>query len=102
MIKDRIEKAKASAAKRADAAADIALINQHSVKELTPDEVYCFAVKLCDNEVDRDFERFDKATLGVLAKLFLGKTGIFDHSWSAKGQVARLYKTEVVQNKGKT
>ena len=99
---DRIEKAADLFAKPVDASADIALINQHSVKELTPEEVYCFAVKLCDNEVDRDFERFDKATLGALAKLFLGKTGIFDHSWSAKGQIARLYKAEVVQGDGKT
>ena len=102
MIKDRIEKAKASAAKRADAAADIDLINRHSVRELTPEEVFCFAVLLCDNEVDRDFERFDKATLEKLAGLFLGKSGIFDHNWSAKEQVARLYRTEVVRGEGRT
>ena len=95
---DRIEKAAGLTVRHADAKADISLINQHSVKELTPEEVYCFAVLLCDNEVDRDFERFDKAALEKLAELYLGKAGIFDHSWSAKGQVARLYKTEVAQN----
>ena len=102
MIRGRFEKTKAAAVRRADAAADIDLVNRYSVRELTPDEVYCFAVRLCDNEVDRDYERFDKATLEKLARLFLGKSGIFDHNWSAKEQVARLYRTEVVRGEGWT
>lgn len=102
MIKDRFDKTKAAAVKRADAAADIDLINRYSVKELTPEEVYCFAVRLCDNEVDRDWERFDKTALEKLAELFLGKSGIFDHAWRAENQVARLYKTEVVRGEGRT
>lgn len=102
MTKDRFEKTKAMAVSPADAAADIGLINQYSLKELLPEEVYCFAVLLCDNEVDRDFERFDKAALTALSKLFLGKSGIFDHNWSAKEQVARLYRTEVVKGDSQT
>ena len=101
-MRDKLEKRKAITARPADAEADIALINQYSIKELTPEDVYCFAVKLCDNEVDRDYERFDRAALEKLAGLFLGKTGIFDHAWRAENQVARLYKTEVVQGEGKT
>lgn len=80
---------------KADAAADIELINQYSVKELTPDDVYCFSVVLCDNDVDRDLERFTDATLEQLAGLFVGKTGISDHYWSANRQIARLYRAEV-------
>ncbi len=99
---DRLEKTKALTAKRADAAVDISLINQYSMKELTPEEVYCFTARLCDNEVDRDWERFDEAALTSLSQLYLGKTGIFDHMWTAKGQVARLYKTEVVKEDGQT
>ena len=99
---DRIEKAAGLLTRQANAAADIDLINQYSVKELTPEEVFCFAVRLCDNEVDRDFERFDKAALEKLAELYLGKTGIFDHIWLAESQVARLYKTEVVKGEGRT
>ena len=30
----------------------------------------------------------------------MGKTGIFDHSWSAKDQTARLYRTELVEEPG--
>lgn len=71
-------------------------INRFSRKELTADEVYTFAVRLCDNQVDRDGERFEPETLDGLAELFVGKTGIFDHDWTAKGQTARIYRTEVV------
>lgn len=70
-------------------------INQFAKTALTEDQVYVFSVRLCDNEVDRDFERFDTAALETLGELFLGKSGIFDHQWSAKGQTARIYRTEV-------
>ena len=91
----RLEKFKGLSVKKADSTADITLINQYAVKELTPDDVYCFSVVLCDNDVDRDLERFTDKTLEKLAKLFVGKTGISDHRWSADRQIARLYRTEV-------
>lgn len=72
-------------------------INRFSKAELTADQVYTFSVRLCDNEVDRDFERFGTEDLERLGELFLGKSGIFDHQWSAKGQTARIYRTEVVR-----
>lgn len=77
--------------------ADLALIHQQSRKELTAEEVYTFSVRLCDNMLDRDLERFTKRTLEELAPLFVGKSGIFDHNWTAMGQACRIYKTEVVQ-----
>ncbi len=75
-------------------------INLLSRKTLTEEEVYVFSVKLCDNEIDRDGECFPRETLEGLAPLFLGKGGIFDHSWSAKGQSARLFSTQVVEEGG--
>ena len=75
-------------------------INRFSKAELTADQVYTFSVRLCDNEVDRDFERFGTEDLERLGELFLGKSGIFDHQWSAKGQMARIYRTEVVREPG--
>lgn len=66
-------------------------------REMRPEEVYTFAVRLCDNEIDRDLERFPAKTLEELAGLLVGKCGLFDHQWSAAGQTARLYKTEVVR-----
>jgi len=75
---------------------DLELIGALARKPLTEEEIYTFSVRLCDNEVDRDWERFPAQTLEELAKLFVGKSGIFDHQWSARGQAARIYKTEVV------
>jgi hypothetical protein len=75
----------------------LALINRYSKKQLTAEDVFIFDIKLCDNEVDRDSERFSKAALEGLAELFVGKTGIFDHEWSAKGQVARIFAAEVCE-----
>ncbi|MBQ7415921.1 MAG: hypothetical protein IJW14_02655 [Oscillospiraceae bacterium] len=57
-------------------------------------------MRLCDDQVDRDGERFDTAALPELAKLFIGKTGIVDHKWSSDSQVARIFATEVVKDNG--
>ena len=75
-------------------------INALARRELTADEVYLFAVRLCDNDVDRDGERFAVETLEELGKLFVGVSGVFDHQWSARGQTARIYRTEVVHEEG--
>ena len=83
------------------AAGDLELIGALARRPLAAEEVYTFSVRLCDNEIDRDFERFASQTLEELAPLFVGKSGIFDHQWSAKGQAARIYKTEVIQEPGR-
>ncbi len=75
-------------------------INRLLGTSLTQEEVYPFAVRLCDNQTDREQEYFSRQDLEALAPLFVGKTGIFDHSWSAKDQTARLYRTEVVEEPG--
>lgn len=90
----------AGGVEEAGGAGEMALINRLSRRELQAEEVYTFTVRLCDNEVDRDFERFDRAALERLGELFLGKSGIFDHQWSARGQSARLYRTEVQEEEG--
>lgn len=92
---DSIEKMKAFNISKADAEKDIDLINQYSLKELKPEDVMCFSLVLCDNEVDRDHEKFPVKSLETLAKMFVGKTGIKDHSWEMKNQVARLYRVEL-------
>ena len=81
---------------------DLALINQLAKSSLSENQVYTFAVRLCDNEVDRDFERFAPDSLQSLGQLMIGKAGIFDHQWSALGQTARIYRTEVVREPGVT
>lgn len=66
-------------------------------EEVRADELFVFSVDLCDDRVDRDGERFDTETLREFAPMFVGKTGIFDHEWSAKGQTARLFECEAVE-----
>ena len=73
---------------------ELALINRFSQRELGAEEVFAFPVVLCDNEVDRDFDCFTPGTLGELAKLFVGKTGIFDHDPRGENQTARIYRAE--------
>ena len=80
---------------------ELALINQYTRRELSADEVYVFSVVLCDNDIDRDFERFTVESLFSLEKLFVGKTGIFDHMMSAKNQTARIFHCEVEAVEGK-
>ena len=72
-------------------------INAQAKGKLTAEQVYVFSLRLCDDQLDRDGERFDTAALPELAKLFIGKTGIVDHKWSSDSQVARIFSTEVVR-----
>ncbi len=71
-------------------------IHAQAKAKLTEEQVYVFSVRLCDDQVDRDYERFDTQALHQLAKLFIGKTGIVDHKWSSDSQVARVFATEVI------
>ena len=76
---------------------ELECINQFAKTPLTAEQVYTFTLRLCDNEVDRDLERFAPEALEELGRLFVGKSGVFDHQWSAQGQTARIYRTEVVE-----
>ena len=81
-------------------AAQLESINALAKTRLNGEQVYVFSLRLCDDRVDRDGERFDTAALPGLAKLFVGKTGILDHKWSADKQVARIFDTQVVREEG--
>ena len=81
-------------------AVQLEAINAQAKAKLNGDQVYVFSLRLCDDQVDRDFERFDTEALPGLAKLFIGKTGIVDHKWSSENQVARIFAAEVVREEG--
>ncbi|MDR1354589.1 MAG: hypothetical protein LBJ38_03580 [Oscillospiraceae bacterium] len=81
---------------------DLALINKYTRRPLKDAEVYIFNLVLCDNDLDRDFECFSREALIGLQKLFLGKTGIFDHEHKGTNQMARIFATEVACNQEKT
>lgn len=72
-------------------------LNRFTRKELTAEEVYIFPVTLCDNEIDRDNERFSRKSLEEMADRFIGVTGIFDHNPKGENQTARLFMTELIE-----
>ncbi len=72
---------------------ELELINTHTTVPLSEDQVFRFTVTLCDNEVDRDFERFTDEALKALGEMFIGKTGICDHSMRSKDQCSRVFHT---------
>lgn len=80
---------------------DMELIQQYARRELSPEEIYTFNLVLCNNDVDRDFEKFSVEALEQMAKLFLGKTGIFDHSMKSSNQKARVFYTNVERVEGR-
>ncbi len=81
---------------------ELKAINRLARRNLSADEVFVFSVVLCDNEIDRDFERFSDKALETMAKLYVGKTGIFDHSMKGADQVARIFSCEVERPVGQT
>ena len=95
-----IRKAAEAAGGGVPTAVQLEAINALAKARLNGEQVYVFSVRLCDDQVDRDYERFDTRALSALAKLFIGKTGIVDHKWSAGNQVARIFETQVVQEEG--
>ena len=81
---------------------DLEQINKLSRRVLREEEVFVFSVVLCDNEIDRDLERFTDAALDSLSELFVGKTGIFDHSMKGRDQLARIFACQVERVEGQT
>ncbi|GMB10453.1 MAG: hypothetical protein NkDv07_0266 [Candidatus Improbicoccus devescovinae] len=74
---------------------DLKLINKFTKRNFDSNEIYIFSVVLCDNEIDRDFERFNDEALDKLAKFFVGKTGITDHNLKSNNQTARIFECKV-------
>lgn len=82
--------------------AELKAINKYALEPLTADQVFTFKAVLCDNEVDRSYERFTLKALQDLQKLFQGRTVIKDHRHTADNQVARIYSTQLVQSEKAT
>lgn len=86
----------------APAPADLEAIGAFTRRAFAPEELYVFSVVLCNNDVDRDHEKFTRRALEELGALFVGKTGIFDHSMKSGDQAARIYATAVVPVPGRS
>lgn len=70
---------------------ELEMINGYAREPLGSEQVFSFSVILCDNEIDRDGEKFSQKALEMLAELFKGRTGIFDHDPRSEKQSARIY-----------
>ena len=77
-------------------------INRFTRRKLTEDEVYVFDLVLCDNDIDRDCERFSDKALEALRERFIGRTGIFDHDAAASNQNARIFDAELITDGSRT
>ena len=82
--------------------AQLEKINAIAKGTLSKDDVYVFSVRLCDDQVDRDFERFSAEAIEKLAPMFIGRPGIVDHDWSAERQIARVFDTAAEHEAGQT
>lgn len=80
---------------------DMKKIHQYTRRDLSPEEIYTFNVVLCNNDIDRDFEKFSYEALTQMAELFVGRTGIFDHSMKSGDQKARIYDAFVEREEGR-
>lgn len=79
---------------------ELVLINQQTLRPLVAEEVFTFRLAACDNQVDRDFERFTEDTLEELAQKYVGRPVLRDHNWSAAAQTARVYAASVEPGEG--
>ena len=50
---------------------ELVLINAQALRELSAEEVFTFRLAACDNQIDRDCERFTEATLEQLGAALL-------------------------------
>lgn len=75
--------------------ADYEKIRKYTRRDFSEEELYIFSLTLCSNDIDRDYEKFSVPALKELAVLFLGKTGIRDHSMKSSDQSARIFDTWV-------
>lgn len=80
---------------------DLEKINQYTIRKFTSKELFVFRVVLCNNDLDRDGECFTLDTLKGMARLYLGKTGLFDHSMQSRDQHARIFETYVEEETGR-
>nr|MDE6471174.1 hypothetical protein [Eubacterium sp.] len=80
---------------------DLEKINSFTRREFDLDSLYIFSIELCNNDIDRDYEKFSVEALYQLKERFVGKTGISDHSMKASDQRARIFDTWVEKSDSK-
>lgn len=79
---------------------ELALINAQTLAPKAAESLFAFRLCACDNQIDRDLERFTERTLDQFAEMFVGKPVLRDHNWSANSQTARVYAAGVEMRDG--
>jgi hypothetical protein len=64
----------------------LALINKFALIDLTADEVYARKIRLANNAIDRDVERFSEKLLEDFAKTLPGKSLLLGHKRDGTGE----------------
>lgn len=77
---------------------DMVKINKFALVELKPEDVFIFPVKLCDNNVDRDNDKFTHNFLQQVADKSVGLTGLLDHQWISENQKSRIFDAQLVKS----
>lgn len=69
-------------------------------EDTTPEQLYIFSIKLCNNEIDSDFDKLSPEFLKQFAELVTASPIplIKDHRWTAENQVGRVYRAEVIKD----
>lgn len=76
---------------------DLQLINAYTRNVVDENDVCLVSAMLCDNDVDRDGERFTTESLYELEKLLVGKTEVMDYK-RHRSERARIISCDVVKS----
>ena len=76
-------------------------LNMFVHRDMNPEDVFIFEIKLCDNDIDKDFQCFATSTLVKMQEMYIGETGLVGDSFSEIGQTARIFKTMIKQDSEK-
>lgn len=75
---------------------DFSIIKEYiQTDEIKQTDLFVYPVCLCDNQVDRENDRFTDEALENIKKKAVGVIGLKNHSWEAEHAHSRIYKTEI-------
>lgn len=80
---------------------DFELIKQFlKSDDIQPENLFVYPIRLCDNQIDRDNERFSERALESICSLAVGVVGIKNHDWDSNNAHSRIYKAEIEEVNG--
>lgn len=77
---------------------DVAKINKIVTNPLNNNDIFVFKARLCNNEIDREFEKMDHEFLESLLDKVVGTTVLKNHSWDVDDQIGRVYDAELIKD----